>query len=237
MISRRLLVATWILPFAFASPGAAQNAGRDVPITMSTVSPAALRIPAKANSEFDKGNDCIAGKEWDKAESHFLKALEIYPPFALALNNLGLVYARRGDPVRARDALKKAVQIDDHMAAALENLAKLDVKERLYPEAETLLEKAIALAHPDLETEVLLASVQLANRHYEKTILTCRKAQAESRVLPASVHYIAASALEAAHRLSEATAELRLFLKEETSGPRADAARTELARLEQTASR
>jgi len=47
----------------------------------------------------------------------------------------------------------------------------------------------------------------------------------------AVVHYIAARAFERENRLQEALAELQIFLTEESSGPRADHVREEIAKL------
>lgn len=250
MISRRLLLALVLLPFLFLSAPAQNNdgtrtssiyiyatanaaqQGRDIPVKSATVSADELRIPAKAKSEFDKGTACIAKKEWQKAEGHLLKAVAIYPQYATAYNNLGVVYARLGDLAREREALQKAIALNDHISPALLNLARLDMKQHDYLEAEDLLTKTVALDGSDIESMFLLAGVELENKHYEKAILTCRTVHTRPHPLQTSVHYIAARAMEASHRIADAAAELHTFLQEEPTGPRADAARQELSNLE-----
>lgn len=79
---------------------------------------------------------------------------------------------------------------------------------------------------------MLLADVQLMDKHYDQSIASCRKAHSMPHKLQSLVHYIAARAFMHENRPSDAAAELQIFLTEEPSGPRADAVRAELGQLE-----
>ena len=194
--------------------------------------PADMNIPKAAHKQFDKASESITREEWKKAIGQLDRAIEIYPQYVEAYNNLGVVYARMGDRTSERTALQKAVGLNDHFAPAWVNLARMAIVDRDFPTAETLLNKASALAPTDFQTLLILANVELMNLHYDQAIANCRKVHSMGQDSHALVHFIAARALEHEGRIPDAADELETFLKEEPSGVRADAARRELASLQ-----
>jgi len=196
-----------------------------------------LNIPKKARKEFDKANELIARQDWNHAKDELMKALAIYPQYADAYNNLGVVYARLGDSAHEREVLQKAVSLNDHLASAFVNLGKMDIKERNFPEAETQLAKAANIDPNDAQTLMLLANVELLNQHFDAAIAHCNKVHSMPHEGQTLVHYIAARALEHENRPADAVVEFRIFLQEEPSGPRADAVRKELSAMENQAPR
>ena len=161
------------------------------------------------------------------------KALTLYPSYAEAYNNLAVLYARLGDTAKERDALHKATAANDHFAPAFVNLARLEMKEHNFAGAEADLTKAVTADPTDVRTLALLAQAQLLDVHYEDAIASARKVHSLPHKSYALVHYVAARACERLYRLSEAVSELTLFLKEEPAGERANAARQEMAALQQ----
>jgi len=197
-----------------------------------TVAAVDLNIPQKARKEFDKASDSIAKQDWSKAQEHLQKALAIYPQFADAYNNLGVVYARTGDRSKEREALQTAIRLNDHFAPAFVNLGKMAIVDHNFPDAETFLSKAASIDPNNPQILVLLANVELMNQHFDDAITNCHKVHSMQHGPQSLVHYIAARALERLNRLPEALDELRTFLVEEPPGPRADAARKEMAAVE-----
>jgi Tfp pilus assembly protein PilF len=197
-----------------------------------TVSAGDLNIPENARKEFDKASDLMAKENWKKAMDQLNKALASYPKYAAAYNNLGVIYGKLGDRTGEREALQKAVSLNDHFAPAYTNLAKMAIVDRNFPEAESLLNKATGADPEDPQTLVLLANVELLDQHYDEAIANCRKVHSMVHDSQALVHYIAARALEHENRLADAVTELQTFLKEEPTGPRAEAVRKEMAGLQ-----
>jgi len=201
----------------------------------TTVSIADMNIPGSARKLFDKASASIADKNWKKALDELNQAIRIYPRYVEAYNNLGVVYARMGDRASEREALEKAIRLNDHFAPAWVNLGRLAIIGRDFPTAETMLDKATALDPANSETLLILANVELMNLHYDQAIANCRKVHSIGQDPHALVHFIAARALEHESRLPDAETELRTFLKEEPDGARAEAARKELANLQKLA--
>lgn len=198
----------------------------------TTVAVQDINIPKAAHKDFDKASALIAKQEWKKAIDQLNRALAIYPNYVEAYNNLGVVYARIGDRPSERAALQKATTINDHFAPAWVNLARMAIADRDFPTAENLLDKAVALTPTDSDTLLILANVELMNLHYDHAIAHCRQVHSLDQGSHELAHFIAARALEHESRFAEAISELQLFLKEESSGERADAARRELVDLQ-----
>jgi len=198
----------------------------------ATVSASDLKVPEKASKEFDKATKMIAKQEWQKAIDQLNKALALYPSYAEAYTNLGVVYSRLGDSDKERDALHKAIAANDHFAPALVNLARMEMKENNFAGAEVHLRQATAADPTDARTLALLAQVQLLDRHYEDAIASAGKVHTMSHGSYPLVHYVAARACERLNRLSDAVTELKLFLTEEPLGERAAAARQEMAAIQ-----
>ncbi len=199
----------------------------------NTVSAADLNIPEAAAREFDRATRLIAKEDFKKAVESLNKALSIYPSYAAAYNNLGVVYGRLGQAVEERSALLRAVELNDHFAPAYANLGRMAIKERNYPDAETWLAKATAADPTDAQAVIMLANMELLNQHYGDAIANCRKLHSARPDAHALAHYIAARALGEENRPGDAVSELEIFLIEEPSGPRAEAARRELKQLQQ----
>jgi tetratricopeptide (TPR) repeat protein len=191
-----------------------------------------LGIPSGAKKEFDKANQLTEQKNFPKAIKELNKAIALYPAYAGAYNNLGVIYARLGDRSREREALEKALSINDRFAPAYVNLGRMNITAGDYPNAEIALSKAHAFDPNDALTMVLLTFVEFVNRHFDEAIATSRQAHSLSQGSHAFAHQVAARALEQQQRMREAVVELELFLKEEPSGPRAEIARKELSALQ-----
>jgi tetratricopeptide (TPR) repeat protein len=192
-----------------------------------------LSIPERARKEFDKANQFVTKGNWQRAIERLNKAIAIDPRYAQAYNNLGVAYGHLGDRVRNIEALQKAISLNDHFAPAYLNLARIAIVDRDFPQAEVLLNKATAIDPGDAQILRALANMELLNHHYEQALATCRRAHSTARGVHAVVHYVAARIFEQKNRPLDALAELQVFLSEEQSSPRADAARKEMIALQQ----
>jgi Flp pilus assembly protein TadD len=200
---------------SFGTPGAALVSASD------------LAVPSRARKEVDKAVELMSKRELEPAIQRLHKAIAIYPPYAVAYNNLGVIYSRLGDLERERVALQKAVDLNDHYELAYVNLGRMDIAVGDFASAESSLDKASATDPTDSVALILLSYAEFMQQHFDQTVATSRKAHALEKP-HAFVHRTAARALEQRGNWADATAELEMFLKEEPNGPRADAARQEL---------
>lgn len=202
-------------------------AGAPAPPSVSAVD---LAIPSRAQKEFDRAQGLIDRQDFNKAIQTLNRAIAIYPSYAGAYNNLGVVYARLGDRDKEREALRKAISINDHFAPAYVNLGRMNITTGDFAGAEAEFSKATEYDPTDAMTLVLLTYAEFMSRHFELAIATSHRAHSLQGA-HAFAHQVAAHAYEQKHDGANAIAELELFLKEEPSGQRADIARKELVQL------
>src|SRR5258708_27268421 len=86
-----------------------------------------------------------------------------------------------GDRQREREALQKAISINDHFAPAYVNLGRMDISTGDFSGAESALNKASSLGPTDAMTLVLLTYSEFMDRHIDQTIATSAKAHTLAR--------------------------------------------------------
>lgn len=101
-------------------------------------------IPEKARKEFKRGSEAAQAGKTDEAIAHFRKAIEIYPNFMAARNDLGaqLLAAARLD--EAAEQLQFAARLDPKAFNPQLNLGIVLFKQQQFAEAVGALEKAIS---------------------------------------------------------------------------------------------
>lgn len=196
------------------------------------ISAAELNVPDKARKEFDKGTEAMVKSRWDEAEKHFEKATEIYPRYASAFNNLGVVAINEQKLPAARGYFQQAIKVDDHLASAYLNISKLDYNEHHLKEAETSLVHALALDPMNVEAMLLMAASQLATGGLNEAITYAHRIHNLPHEKFAISHIIAARALEQSKRAADAIGEYQLYLQEAPHSSLAPGAREALTRLQ-----
>jgi tetratricopeptide (TPR) repeat protein len=197
-----------------------------------SVSAATLNIPDKARKEFDKGLSGMQKNDYPEAQKHFSKALEIYPQYSAAMNNLGVIAMRSGSPDEGRHYFEESVRVDGNNPSGYLNLARCFIMQNKLPEAEPLLQKAVNLSPLDAEPLTLLANEQLVTGKSELALINARKVHSLEHQHFSLSHLIAAQVLEKENKLDEAAEEYKLFLKESPDSPKATSARAALQSLE-----
>jgi Flp pilus assembly protein TadD len=218
-------------PYPPMNAGSANDVGRNRVPDTALVSVSDLAIPRRARKEVDKANQSFARRNWMQARNRLNKAISIYPAYAGAYNDLAVAYEYLGDANQERQALEKAIALDDHFALARLNVGRMDIKEGKLSEAEAALDRAAALAPEDPRAFILLAYCQFLQKHFDDVIVTSHEAHKLSAA-HAFVHRAAARAFEHERQFDNAATELNLFLQEQPAGPAAEAARKELQIVE-----
>jgi tetratricopeptide (TPR) repeat protein len=191
-----------------------------------------LRVPTSAAKEFGKANQMIARAQWSKAADRLHKAVTFYPSYAAAYNNLGAVYSQMGDAADARSAFQQALSLDDHLAAAYVNLARLDFAESNFTDAESLLNKESSLAAPNADELSLLAYAEVMNHHLDQAIETSHRAHAAQLPHHAFLHLVAAHVYEELAKITDSVEELQTYLREEPTAARANEVKKAIATLQ-----
>jgi tetratricopeptide (TPR) repeat protein len=210
-----------------APPAESSSPGSD-----PTVSAEDLSIPAKAREEFARGMEAHANGDDREAQAALERALELYPNYVKALNNLGVLYLRAGLKEKANLEFSKAVQIDPKFAPGHVNLAKVAISNGSYAQAEPELKKAIASDPSALNAMQLLCSTHYALQEYNDALLESRHLhQLTQDAQYADVHLLAADILVKLKKPQESIAEYELFMKESPTDPRVPKVKSLVERL------
>ncbi len=196
-----------------------------------TVSQATLNITPKARKEYEKAGKAMKAGDWAQAKSKLENAIALYPPFAAAHNDLGVVFMSIGDKPKGRAAFEKALEIEPNYGRAFRNLAIMELGEGNRAEALALAEKAVAADPLDPQALLLLAQVYLQSGRMEDAAVQARKVHEVPHGDFPVAHLLAARALEARNLSDEAAAEYKLFLKEAPNSVSAPKVRAALEKL------
>ncbi len=82
------------------------------------------------------------------------------------------------------------------------NYGKLCILQKNFPQAETLLQKAVTVEPGNVESLMLLADAEYMNRHFDAAIVSARQAHSADKEHPSFVHYIAARSYQQENRLA-----------------------------------
>jgi len=213
----------------------AATTGSDAtPVTSPTKTVPAnrLKAPEGAEKEFDKGSQSLGKKDWSEAQKRFKAAISIYPDYDVAHNGLGVALMNLGDSTGARGAFEKAIQLNDTFAEAYRNLARIDLNEHHFKEADSSLTRSLQYDPLNAWALTYAAYSELQLKRFDDAIAHAQKAHSLPHAGLASAHVVAALALEAANRPAEAVSEYRTYLREDPEGKDAARARTKIAQLE-----
>ncbi|MGA2136379.1 MAG: tetratricopeptide repeat protein [Bryobacteraceae bacterium] len=106
--------------------------------------------PAAARREFLRASRAAEKGENEEAQRHLRKALEIFPAYAEAHNDLGVRHMQAGAYAAAAAEFQRALQIDPGAARPHANLALAWFAMGRYADAEQAAQKAVA-ADPGLD--------------------------------------------------------------------------------------
>lgn len=181
-------------------------------LEQKSISLQALRAPEKARRELEKGMQELKRDRLEKALGHFKKALQIYPQFPQAYNNMGVVYLGSGRLAEAEAAFSKAMELAPERAPAQKNMGRVYLATNRAAEAVELLSKVAASNRSDPEAHILLGrALYQATRYREAEGPLRRALELDSNYHHAS--YWLGFVYLAMGRYGEALENLRRFLR------------------------
>jgi tetratricopeptide (TPR) repeat protein len=188
------------------------------------ISAARLKIPEKARDEFDKGMEAFGKKSMEEAAKHFLRAVEIYPKYAAAFTNLGVIAMQAAQVREGAEYFRQAIAADEQYAPPYTYLAKI-VGRKDAAESERLLNKALTLDPQNPDALMLLTVLEYQSGRYEMIGAQAKRIHEMPHEGFAYAHFVAGRAYEAKALRPEAIKEFNLYLKEAPNGSMAQQAR------------
>ena len=131
-----------------------------------TISATSAMAPKDAQKAYEKGREKASKEKWDEASQLIAKAVEIYPRYAVAWNDLGRVQLRQNNPTQARHSFEQSVIADPKYVNPYRSLAELDTREQLWQPLIDVTNQLLALnpvSFPDAWMRNALAHYYLRN--------------------------------------------------------------------------
>jgi len=208
-------------------PGESASPGTD-----PTVSAQDLSVPSRARDEFNRGMEAHAKGDEREAQEALQRAVDLYPKYISAHNNLGVLYLKLGLKDKAFIEFSKAVEFDPKFVPGYVNLAKVAISNGNYSEAEPKLKRALEVDPSAVNAMVLLCSTEFARQEYPDALLLIRHVQQLTQDRQyADLHLLAADILVSQKKNREAVAEYDSFVKESPDDQRVPKVKDLITRL------
>jgi tetratricopeptide (TPR) repeat protein len=199
-----------------------------------TVSATTLQAPPNAKKAFEKGLTAAKAQKWEVALHEFDTAVKIYPRFAVAWYEIGVVRQTENDPAGAHDAWKTAFDQDPMYLKPLEGLTVLADRQENWTEAEKYSRAWIQLDPDDFPGAFLFNAIACArlNRmaEAERSARAGLAIDKEHRVPRLS--YVLGLILLQKPDLDESAKYFRAYLEMAPNAKDAGAVRQQLAKLD-----
>ncbi len=172
-------------------------------------------------------------EDWNNAETLLERAIAIYPKYALAHNNLALVYVHLNQREKAVESFRTAAQLDEHLQSANLYLGQFYYDNKDFKQAEPYLLRAASADPRNAQILLAVANSQMKNGESDLALANAQKVHS----LPdhkkfAIAHLIAAQVLTDRGENQPAREEYRQFLREDPGSPLAGRVKDALAKLE-----
>jgi tetratricopeptide (TPR) repeat protein len=214
------------------------------PIGVVDVAELESQVPQEARIAFASGNAAMNEGRAAEAVERFQHAINIYPKYYRALNDLGVLFIRLNKIDEAAKAFEQAIAIAPHIYYPHLNLAVIKTRQGKYKEAVGILEK-IQKEHPRLSAiRTALADALLALNRLDEAEVHLRAALEEKSMQPhvkGNIYYQLGLLHNRQRKYEEAAQELANALKALPNAPRIHlqlgAALVELNRLDEAESK
>ena len=131
-----------------------------------TTSATTLMAPKDAKKAYEKGRELMRKKKPEEARKEYERALDLYPKYAVAWYELGVLHDMAQRDADAQTAYAKALEADAKFIKPYMNIAAAQVRDQKWKEAAETTEKAIKLNPFDFPNAYLYNS--LANYNLQQ---------------------------------------------------------------------
>jgi len=179
-----------------------------------TTSATSALAPKDAHKAFDKGLEAMKKSKIDEAQDDFLKATELYPRYASAWYELGVVYEKRQQIPEARNAYTKSMAADSKYVNPYERMYMMAFEEKKWVEVAQITNQVMHLNPYDFPESLYYNAV--ANSQLMRLDIaekSAREAVQLSATQNPKVYYILGVILAKKQDFKGATENLRIYLK------------------------
>jgi hypothetical protein len=179
------------------------------------VSATTLAAPPNAAKAYEKGVAAMHDQKWDAAAKEFTKAVTVYPKYAIAWFELGVLRQSRSDFAGADEAWKEALKSDPKYVRPYEGLAALAERQQNWEESAKYSHDWIQLDPESFPAAYLydaIANAQLHNMEQAETSARKGLVLDKEHKIP-RLSYVLGLILMEKHEFGESAKCLRTYLE------------------------
>jgi len=200
----------------------------------TTISATTLQAPKDARKAHEKGVEALRKKKLDEAQKQLAKAVQIYPQYAAAWYQLGMVHQEQKRVEEARQAYQQSLAADARFMKPYLQLALLAVQERKWQEVADTTERLLKLDAYDFPQAYFYNSVANFNLRRldaaEKSVREGLKLDTQHRI--PKMNHLLGVILFNKQDYSGAAEQMRSYLRHAPDAQDTEAVQKQLAELE-----
>lgn len=190
-------------------------------------------VPALARKEFEKGVDLVGQGKSPEAIERFKRAIEIFPTYLMARNDLGVQYLNLKQFDNAVEQFESAIEINAKAFNPRLNLGIAMVEKRRFTEAMDQLLQAVSLNSSSPAVHLYIGIVSVETDDLDTAARELTKAQVLGGPEYAVVHFYRGCLHMKKGERDEAVNEFNMYLSKVPSGSLAQKAKSMLKELNQ----
>jgi tetratricopeptide (TPR) repeat protein len=190
------------------------------------------KAPPKAHEELVRGVQALLKEKYSDARAHFEKATAIYPCYARAQTELGIVLIPSGQFTRAESSLRKSIQCDSGYHQARLVLGQLLNMQKRFGESEQTLSEAVRLDPSSWELYYQLGVADFGLGEYPKATEEFEKGLSFNSAPPSYYYARAADAYLAQKTYGKAYGMMQDYLRSDPHGQFAEKIRATIQKME-----
>ncbi len=197
-----------IVVFLKALPAIKRPAKEDAILDIATYE---SNIPSKARAAYKRALDSINDNHLESAISDLQQAINLYPTYVAALNDLGVTYMKLRRFEESEAAFRKAIEIDKRFFHPRMNLGIVLNKQGKYKEALEILEALYAENHGMLELRLAYGQALGGAGEFSEAEKIYRSTLSSKNIPPstqANLHFRLGVLLNRQGRFADASSEL-----------------------------
>ncbi len=178
-----------------------------------------LAATKEARKEFEAGARALQSRKLRQASTHLEKAVGLYPCYARALADLGLVNIGEHKSAPAEAVLRKAIECDPDFIDSYIELGELLNADKRYAESRPVLEEGIRRSPGSWQFFYQLGVCYFGMGKDGEAEQAYLKAQSLGTNLPAEIHIKLADVYVRQKAYDKAYAQMQAYLDADSKGP------------------
>jgi Flp pilus assembly protein TadD len=192
---------------------------------------ALAKVPKAAADFYGKGLESVSRGETDKAIEHLKHAIDLYPDFGLALNELGVQYLRKSELDKAAEVLVKVIRLSPEAPEPSLNYGIVLLQQKKFAEAEAQLRDAVKKNDQAFTAHLYFGITLIYVKNYGEAEGELQKAVTLGGLKAGQAHYYLGGLYWQTGKHRQAADELDTYLKLEPKAANAEKVRTTVKEL------